>query len=282
MKKGEKMKPGALPVMVCLLLGACSSSSGPGPGPNPQDSEPRVTINIPYTSEMMLDVYAPPEGGSYPVVVAIHGGDSSKGSLSVLSTKLAEEGIVVFAVSWHSSPPTSKEVFLRGWEDGACAVRFVRQHAAEYQGNPSRIIVVGYSAGGAVGATITLAGDDFSGDCLVEEGSALPDGFVGLEGAYRILDHVSPTVLEDMPEDTANLINPFDALERSPVRQGVEFVLFAGDQAEYHLDSDDFLPALLSKGYSAELTKFTDYSHTDFVHNPHTQIIEAIANLAKK
>lgn len=274
------MKPESFIIMVCFVLGACSSSSEPPPPP-PPTPDIDITYNVPYTSELMLDVYAPTDGGSFPVVVAIHGGDSHKGTMGTLSRQLVEEGIVVFTIAWHSSAPTSKENYLKGWEDAACAVRFVRQHAAEYDGDPSRIIVVGYSAGGAAGATITLAGDDFSGDCLAEEGSALPDGFVGLDSPYRILDHVSPDVLQDIPEDTVNLIDPFDALERSPLRQDVEFILFAGDEvAETVIVNGDFLQALLSKGYSAELTQFTSYDHTDYIHYPRTEIIGAIATLA--
>lgn len=266
-------------ILACFVAVACSS--GVTPPPPPAHEEPVVTRNIPYTSEMSLDVWAPAEEGSFPVVVALHGGFSNKQSLQVLSGAIVAHGIVVFSPSWHSTAPTSKEVILTGYEDAACALRFARRHAAEYQGDPARIIVVGYSAGGALGATITLAGDDFSGDCLVEEGGALADGFVGLEGLYTILDSIPATVLDDMPEDTVKLIDPFDALARQPVREEVEFVLFAGDESEEYVDpSDKFLEALLSKGYSAQLTELTDCSHWEIVHFPRSQIIDAIVNLA--
>ena len=35
-----------------------------------------------------------------------------------------------------------------------------------------------------VGAITALTGDSFTGDCAVELGSALPDGFVGVAGPY--------------------------------------------------------------------------------------------------
>jgi hypothetical protein len=47
----------------------------------------------------------------------------------------------------------------------------------------------GFSLQGG-GRDHALAGDDFEGDCLVSEGSALPDAFVDLDGAYHILNHV--------------------------------------------------------------------------------------------
>ena len=53
-------------------------------------------------------------------------------------------------------------------------------------------------------------------------------------------------------------------------------------RTSYVQPSDDFLQALLSEGYAAELTKLSAYDHTDFVNDPRPQIIEAIATLAYK
>ena len=50
----------------------------------------------------------------------------------------------------------------------------------------------------------------------------------------------------------------------------------------YVQPSDDILRALRSRGYAAELTKLSDYYHTDFVNDPRPQIIEAMATLAYK
>ena len=33
---------------------------------------------------------------------------------------------------------------------------------------------------------MALTGDDFQGDCVVPEGSALPEIFIGLDGAYEL------------------------------------------------------------------------------------------------
>ncbi len=70
------------------------------------------------------------------------------------------------------------------FEDAACAVRFARQHAAQFGGDSDTVTVVGYSAGAHIGAVTALAGDSFEGDCSVDSGSALPDGFVGVAGPY--------------------------------------------------------------------------------------------------
>lgn len=274
------MKFKILSLIICMLLAACASPTEESPTAIPTP-ELVVTSDIPYTSEMTLDVYAPAEPGSYPVVVAFHGGSLTKLSFKKLGTELAGKGVVVFAIDWHSNPPISAEEYLLGWEDAACAVRFARQFAAEYQGAPSRIIVIGHSAGGAVGAAITLAGDQFSGDCLAEEGSALADGFVGLDGGYPILNYISNTVKEEVPEDVVNQIDPFYALANQHAREDVEFILFVGDEAEDLVTaSEDFYQALIDRGYPAELIYLPDTSHTAIINFPRPESVEAIIHLA--
>lgn len=77
---------------------------------------------------------------------------------------------MVITPTYRSSKPQgeqiTREIITAGWQDAACALRFARAKAADYGGDPARVIVVGYSGGGTAGAVMALAGDDFDGDCL--------------------------------------------------------------------------------------------------------------------
>ena len=162
----------------------------------------KETLDISYTSERSLDVYAPQQSGEWHGGVFLHGGGMNKGSIKGVSRVIAGRGAVVFAPTWHSTESNVLDAQGEpvGFNDAACAVRFARAQAAEYGGDPSHIVLIGHSAGGAAGATVTLAGDDFHGDCVVQEGSALPDAFVGLDGAYELPKYTTKSTYEKNPE----------------------------------------------------------------------------------
>lgn len=157
----------------------------------------------------------------------------------------------------------------------------MRENAAIYGGNPSRIIIVGHSAGGAVGAAITLGGDDFRDDCLVEEtGSALADGFVGLDGAYHILNHVPEATKSRVSDEIEALIDPFYQINAHPVREDVKFILFVGYEKQLRNSANDFHEALQSAGCASEIMLFDDIGHRDILEVPNEEIVNAIVELA--
>ena len=123
-----------------------------------------VSRDIPYTSQLELDVYQPSGTGPWPVVVALHGGGQSKELFNLFSKRIAQLGAVVFTPTWRSSEPQgdplTKEIITAGIQDAACALRFARQWAKDYGGDPSRLVIVGYSGGGTAAAVVALAGAD--------------------------------------------------------------------------------------------------------------------------
>jgi acetyl esterase/lipase len=233
-----------------------------------------TTEDLPYTSERSLDVYAPTEGGPWPVVVALHGGSLTKTSLKGLSLAIAERGAVVFTPTWHSSVPSPDAVAL-GWEDAACAVRYARVNAASYGGNPSRLILVGHSAGGPAGVVTLLGGEAMKGDCLVENVSARADGFVGLDGAYDI----PSTTLKAASEKAWAKIDPFAYIGKVTPRADVEFVLFVGLEDELMLNAEKLQSALATAGYRVSLTRLPGKDHMTMA-SALEETVAAIAELA--
>ena len=231
-------------------------------------SQPIIEVikDIPYTSQLKLDVYKPSEPGPWPVVVALHGGGQNKDLFNVFSKRIAELGAVVFTPSWRGSEPQgeqiTRELIIGGWEDAACSIRFARANASEYGGDPGRIVIVGYSGGGTSGAVMALAGDDFDGDCLVSGFSSFPDTFVGVDGAYDIVKCCIPESLyaKASPEDW-ELIVPYTYIDRQPIRSDVKFHLIVGGTAELVEMAETFNMKLMAAGYEAKLTQFPGVDH---------------------
>jgi acetyl esterase/lipase len=118
--------------------------------------------------------------------------DGSKNDYRFVGTALAELGYVTVLPDYRLYPEVQFPAFI---EDGAQAVKWVREHAGEYGGDPSRIVLAGHSAGAHLAALLALnrrylrsAGVDMS--AIV--------GLVGLSGPYD-LDPSGPDLAPIFP-----------------------------------------------------------------------------------
>lgn len=114
--------------------------------------QPRPEHDVVYAKrgdvELKADVFVPEGEGPFPAVLVVHGGgwrSGNKGQLSFVSRALAEAGYVAVAINYRLAP---KHTFPAQIEDCKAAVRWMRQHASEYNIDPNRIGGWGYSAGG--------------------------------------------------------------------------------------------------------------------------------------
>lgn len=297
MKSPEKTKPKAV-IMLVFVLAGCQTFQAPPAAPVTQvlptpESLPTWsmlptlsmqlplqvarTVDLPYTSQELLDVYSPVADGDWPVVIVFHGGGDYKGMVSELAQAIAEQGAVVFAPTYHSRAPTTENPVGTGAEDAACAVRFARDQAATYGSRDDRMIVVGHSIGALMGTLMMLAGDDFNGDCLTKEGSALPDAFVGLDGGYDPIPFMPDELLESAPADCLR-IDPYTYIDRKPIREDVSFLLFVGSYLTSQKESQAFRDALQDSGYEVFLVQIPGIDHNDMAR-PQPQTINAIAGL---
>ncbi len=123
----------------------------------------RRTKDVPYVANgsdaerHLLDVYAPREslaGAGRPVVVFIHGGNWNSGSKNLyafIGRRLAKQGIVAVIINYRLAPAVLVSAMA---DDCAQAVRWTAQHISEYGGDPTRIFVMGHSAGGGLAALL--------------------------------------------------------------------------------------------------------------------------------
>ena len=100
-------------------------------------------------TELKLDVYSPPENtaNNGAGVIVVHGGSWGGGTRNDFpqwNRRLAEQGYTVFDVDYRIAPQPN---YLTATGDVKCAVRWVKEHAAEFKIAPERIALLGRSAG---------------------------------------------------------------------------------------------------------------------------------------
>ena len=114
------------------------------------------------TENNRLDVYVPrPAAAPRPVVFFIHGGSWSSGGkddflYKAIGRRLARQGFVGVVISYRLAP---RVLVPAQADDCAAALAWTVQHAAEYGGNPQRIILMGHSAGGGLAALLATGSD---------------------------------------------------------------------------------------------------------------------------
>lgn len=241
--------------------------------------------DVRYKSNQKLDIFSPLRQKDWPIVVILHGGEVTKKSVRSLGIALAEQGVVVFTPEYQSYTPLPDQIpdqIRTSVEDAACAVRFARAHGSEFGGDPKQITVVGHSAGGAFGAVISLAGDQFYGDCLVHEGSATPNIFIGLDGAYDINRYTREERLRMAPPDEWKVLSPYTYVDTTPHPENIRFYLFVGKETILLQDAQAFRDALFDRGYSVTLTQFPGVDHMYIASGNHANTVWAILSIIQK
>ena len=127
-------------------------------------------------------------------------------------------------------------------DDVRTAIRWVKQHAAEFKGDPHRIALIGYSAGGhlAAYAAVTDDGDtrpqalvllagptDLVADC--ERRGGVSPSLQALFGRDVKLDDAIRVILRDA-SPIVHCLGQFAALPVDPRHEGRERALFAGGE----------------------------------------------------
>lgn len=118
--------------------------------------------DVPYSEYLTLDIYYNERQGEQPVIVNIHGGawllgDKDDSNSIYRCQYLANHGYVVFSVNYRLLPDVPIQTQV---EDVMGAVIWVKKNAARYGGDPSRIGVMGGSAGGHLATMVAWASDD--------------------------------------------------------------------------------------------------------------------------
>lgn len=147
-----------------------------------------VASDLPYGQHARhkLDVYRAlgeaPAGG-HPVLIFLHGGGFVRGDKADrdnFGRYFSRHGVLTIVPNYRLGPESH---WPAGAEDAAAVFAWAREHAAQYGGNPQRIIIAGESAGAAHVAAATLVTRFHPAGGLRPAGVALVSGVynAGLE-----------------------------------------------------------------------------------------------------
>jgi acetyl esterase/lipase len=114
-----------------------------------------LKTNVEYRTvggkSLRLDANVPDGTGPFPIVIAIHGGGWSRGDktgqgdFAPALEALTTNQFTWFSIDYRLAPTNH---WPACFDDVQSAIRWVKAHAAEYKGDPNRIALLGYSAGG--------------------------------------------------------------------------------------------------------------------------------------
>ena len=146
----------ALALAVCMTRCEAAEPATTRPTTRP-DMSPVVMVgsqirwNVPYVTGgsdlQKLDIYAPPAVKAAPILLFVHGGEWAKGDKSEISFKprfLNEQGVVFIAMNYRLSGTDKHPAQVN---DIAAAIKWIREHAPEFGGDPAKIVLMGHSAG---------------------------------------------------------------------------------------------------------------------------------------
>jgi alpha-L-fucosidase 2 len=102
---------------------------------------------------LKLDASVPDGEGPFPIAILVHGGGwggGDRAEVHVPPNKPFTDGNVAwFSIDYRLAPQHRWPACI---DDVRTAIRWVKQHAAQFKGDPERIVLVGYSAGGHLAA----------------------------------------------------------------------------------------------------------------------------------
>ncbi|KAJ1260960.1 hypothetical protein BS78_10G271400 [Paspalum vaginatum] len=249
-----------------------------------------------------LDLYVPTSTtGLKPVVAFVTGGAwiiGYKGWGGLLGRRLSERGIIVACIDYRNFPQGTIGDMV---EDASQGISYVCNNIASYGGDPSRIYLVGQSAGAHIAACALLnqaireCGEADTSSWSVSQLKA----YFGISGGYNVLnlvDHFHKRGLyrsiflsimqgeESLAKFSQVMIK--ESTSRSAVSLLPHIILFHG-MSDYSIpssESEAFVNALQQHGAEADLFLYEGKTHTDlFLQDPlrggRDKMLEEIASV---
>jgi acetyl esterase/lipase len=113
-------------------------------------------------AEQKLNVFAPRKKGKLKnVFIFVYGGTWNSGHKSLynfLGNRMARKNVVTVILDYPKSPAVTYDVMAA---DVALSVKWVKDNIDKYGGDPNKIYISGHSAGGHLGALISVRNDYF-------------------------------------------------------------------------------------------------------------------------
>jgi acetyl esterase/lipase len=242
----------------------------------------RTTANITYTTNSgskyhQLDVYAPKQPGSYPVIVYFHGGAWKFGDRNdiqhrKMAESFAQQGVVFVNCNYRLYPNTD----YRGQAtDVAQAIAWVKANITQHNGNPNQIFLMGHSAGAHL---VSLVGTDER--YLQSEGVSLNNikGVIASDGPYdisaiqqnnpRTFSRIYGSLFGTTPE-TVKDASPISHVQTNKPLPA--FLILHTAHERSTLFAQTFAQALRTVGGIVQLVEAKDNNHASLVMEYHIE-----------
>jgi acetyl esterase/lipase len=240
-----------------------------------------VLRDVSYTEggrKAKLDIYRPRgvDLTDAPVLIQVHGGGWTIGTKEqqglILMNRMAERGWVCVAVNYRLAP---KYPFPTQIVDVKRAVAWVREHIAEYGGDPAYLTITGGSAGGHLAALVALATDVPEYQPGFEDADTSVAACVPMYGVYDLAGLTGePTAIAMRDE----FLGP-RVFKKNPAKHLDEFVAasplahvgkHAPDSFVVHGANDSLVSVRQARAFVAALREQTDATVT-YAELPGTQ-----------
>jgi alpha-L-fucosidase 2 len=215
-------------------------------------------------TSLLLDAGTPEGAGPFPVAIIVHGGGWGSGDkqkdIDLFFDPLTRVKFVWFSINYRLAPTNH---WPACFEDVQRAVRWAKAHAAEYKGDPRRIALIGYSAGGQlVCQAAVLAKEDTRVQAVVGV-SAPTDLMADTERRGGLSKSLKDLLArENVDDDVKAILREMSPLNH--VHPGLPpFLLIHGtiDKSVPYEQSPIFQAKLKENGVACDLVTITNAPH---------------------
>jgi acetyl esterase/lipase len=148
---------------------------------------PTAVVEYGPDSSQALDVFVPGKQGPHPVAILIHGGcwrdlpGAGREQLRPIASAIVKHGIAVWSIGYRRADQNGGG-YPGTFQDVATAIDKLRSHAAQYNLDAERTVVVGHSAGGHLALWAALRDRLPAESPLRSENALLPGAVISLGG----------------------------------------------------------------------------------------------------
>ena len=242
----------------------------------------------------LVRIYQPEGLGPFPMLLSVHGGawtDKDHTDNAVTSRPLAASGIVVAAIGLRTAPGFPYPAMV---QDTNYAVRWLKVHAVDFNGDPNRIGGIGYSSGGHTLPLAAMRPKDPRYGALPLENGIGPDAklswmitcwpvidsyarfvFAKRRGAERLVENSLGYFLD---EDSMHEGNPQELLDRGEQVDLLPTLVIHGtaDENVPIEHAERFVESYKAAGADVELERFEGQPH-GFANEPGPQTERMVA-----
>jgi acetyl esterase/lipase len=255
--------------LATLLLGTAAASATADP-PSPPAARVMVRKDVVYfegpageEQRHRLDLYLPEVKKPFPMLLFIHGGAWRSGSKDLyffMGQALARQGIGVAVANYRLSPAVKHPEHVR---DVARAFGWLEAHVKELGGDPSRLYVMGHSAGGHLVALLALDPTYLKSQGL---SPTRIRGVIGISGPYLLAPPLFPEVFGEAGEARSAAF-PLNHVGKHPGETIPPFLILYGEQdyAGLPAAAKALQAALQRNGGKSSLAEIADRDHISII-----------------